>query len=367
MERHNRGFLPVSGQLMGWRSTKQGFTLIEMMISVVVSSVVIAGLYSIFNLQSRQFLYQDLQIEMHQNIRFATDVLSRSIRMAGYGAGGSISGYHGSSTDNDTLPVIMSWDAQGDNDTDGITVVYGDPSLRLNTEASIEACGTESLTFDLTILDHEDKLAEYEAGELLLCSDYANLTGIESYLWVISSVSSSSGVISVDDNSGYDDYADLCGEAENLSPSMLCTKAHVMTFYIDMDDSDGFGPGSEENPVLMMDMNLDWPSADDVPLVDNIEDIQFEYCLNDGTTEPTCDTEHTENWVDDVSSGSESGVWMVRMYIVGRSSRKDPQQLRKSRRPAVANQGAATFEDHYYRQTLVTEVAVRNLRLQDNL
>ena len=33
----------------------------------------------------------------------------------------------------------------------------------------------------------------------------------------------------------------------------------------------------------MMDFNLDWPSADDVPLVDNIEDVQFEYCVNDGT------------------------------------------------------------------------------------
>ena len=38
----------------------------------------------------------------------------------------------------------------------------------------------------------------------------------------------------------------------------------------------------------MMDLNLDWPSADDVPLVDNIEDMQIEYCINDGSTEPDC-------------------------------------------------------------------------------
>ena len=48
------------------KRARQGFTLIEMMISVVVSSMVIAGLYSIFNLQSRQFLYQDLQMEMRK-------------------------------------------------------------------------------------------------------------------------------------------------------------------------------------------------------------------------------------------------------------------------------------------------------------
>ena len=40
------------------RLARRGFSLIEMMIAVLVSSVVIAGLYSIFNLQSMQFLYQ---------------------------------------------------------------------------------------------------------------------------------------------------------------------------------------------------------------------------------------------------------------------------------------------------------------------
>ena len=347
------------------RTNQRGFTLIEMMISVVVSSMVIAGLYSIFNLQSRQFLYQDLQMEMHQNVRFATDVLTRSVRMAGYGTGGTVTGYHGSSTHDSTLPVIMSWDAEGDNDTDAITVVYGDPSLRMNTEPSISSCDTESHSFDVSILDNDEKIAEYDADELLLCSDYANLTGIESYLWVIASVSSSSGVITVEDASSYDDYDSVCGSTENLSPSMHCSKAHVLTFYIDADDSDGFGPGSSDNPVLMMDLNLDWPADDDVPLVDNIEDLQIEYCIDDSSTKPDCTD--SSSWTDSVSSGSESDVWMVRVSLVGRSARKDPQLLRTSIRPELANHGEASTRDHYYRQVLVTEVAVRNLRYQANL
>jgi prepilin-type N-terminal cleavage/methylation domain-containing protein len=345
------------------RMAHRGFTLIEMMIAVLVSSVVIAGLFSIFNIQSLQFLYQDLQMEMHQNVRFGTDMVSRSIRIAGYGTGGSVTGYHGSSTDDSTLPAIMSWDAQGDNDSDAITVVYGDPSLRLNTEPAIETCDTEAFEFDLDILDQEAKIGEYEAGELLLCSDYANLTGIESYLWIITSVSAASGVISVESNDGYSDYADVCGDDENLSPSMLCSKAHVVTYYIDADDTDGVGPGSADNPVLMMDLNLDWPAADDVPLVDNIEDMQLEYCVNDGSSDVNC---IDDEWSNEVSSGSEGDIWMVRISMVGRSARKDPQLLRKSKRPELANHSGGSA-DHYYRQVLVTEVAVRNLRYQANL
>jgi prepilin-type N-terminal cleavage/methylation domain-containing protein len=353
-----------SPSLQMLQRARRGFTMIEMMIAVAVSSVVVGGLYSIFNLQSRQFLYQDLQMEMHQNLRFATDMVTRSVRMAGYGAGGHITGYHGSSSDDSTLPVLMSWDAEGDGSTDGITVVYGDPSLRMNTEPAVEACDTEGLDFDLDVLNHDDKISEYSENELILCADFANLTGIESYLWVISSVSSASGVISVEDNSDYSDYTDVCGDAENLSPSMLCSKAHVITFYIDKED-DGVGPGSADHPVLMMDLDLDWPEDDDVPLVDNIEDLQIEYCVNSGSSEPDCSDD--DEWVNSITSSLADDVWMVRVSMIGRSARKDPMLLRESTRPELANHAEATSADNYFRQVLVTEVAVRNLRHQSLL
>ena len=53
--------------------------------------------------------------------------------------------------------------------------------------------------------------------------------------------------------------------------------------------------------------------------------------------------------------------------LVGRSARKDPQLLRTSLRPELANHSAASTRDHYYRQVLVTETTVRNLRYQGNL
>ncbi len=343
---------------------RQGFTMIEMLIAVLVSSVVVAGLYSVFNMQSRQFMYQDLQMEMHQNLRFGTDMVTRSVRMAGYGTSGSVTGYSGSSGDGTTLPVIMSWDGTGDNNTDAITVVYGDPSLRLNSKPQTASCDTEELDFDLTILDQDDKISEYSASELLLCSDYANLMGIESYLWVISEVDTSGGTVSVSENTGYSDYASICGSDENLSPSMLCSKAHLITFYIDAED-DGVGPGSEEHPVLMMDLDMGWPEADDVPLVDNIEDMQVEYCVDTAGLGVDCSSE--SNWTDSITAAQGDDVWMVRLSFISRSSRKDPQNLRASTRPALANHSAATTSDKYYRQVLVTEVAVRNIRHQANL
>lgn len=348
-------------RLQGLRS---GFTMIEMMIAVVVSSIVVSGLFSVFNLQSRQFIYQDLRMEMHQNLRFSTDMLTRSIRSAGFGTGGQVSGYSGASGNGSLLPVLISWDGQGDNDSDAITVVYGDPGLRLLSKPEVATCDTESIEFNPGILDQEMKLGEYKAEELLLCSDYANLSGIESYLWVISGVDAENGTISVEDNTGYSDYLSLCDTTENLSPAMICSKAHVVTFYIDAEE-DSVGPGSADHPVLMMDLDMGWPEADDVPLVDHIEDLQIEYCVE--TSGSGVDCTDDDSWSDSITAGEGDDVWMVRIHLMGRSARKDPQNIRKSTRPALANHSGATTSDAFYRQVLVTEVTVRNLRLQANL
>ena len=60
--------------------------MIELVISVAMATFVVFGLYGIFTMQSRQLMNQELRMEMHQNGRFALEILSRSIRMAGFGS-----------------------------------------------------------------------------------------------------------------------------------------------------------------------------------------------------------------------------------------------------------------------------------------
>ncbi|MBK9370492.1 MAG: hypothetical protein IPN01_30070 [Deltaproteobacteria bacterium] len=84
--------------------------------------------------------------------------------------------------------------------------------------------------------------------------DYASQAGMETYLWVLSGDPASTGVVPVYDATAYSDYAGICPVGENLSPAMFCTKAQVMTFYVDNDGSAG-GPGTPEKPVLLVDMD----------------------------------------------------------------------------------------------------------------
>ncbi len=349
---------------------RSGFTMLEMLVAIAIASVVVVGLYGLFTVQSRQFLFQDLQMEMHQNLRFGTDVLSRSVRMAGFSTSGFVAGVmgydgtSGSSVDAEELPAIISWDSDGTNGTDAITVIYGEPSTVMSTDWSVtESCDATTIQFQPNLIDNNAKLQQLEAGDLLLCHDYASMSGPESYLWSLSAdANAATGEVDVSSNSGvgYTDYDNICPASENLSPIMRCARAQVLTFYID-DEADEFGPGSEDSPVLMMDLNYNWPNNDDVPLVDNVEELQLEYCMDDPAGVATCNT--PEQWKDSFTSDRADEVVAVRIHLVIRSSREDPRDLYKSTPFSLANKTASSDQDGYYRQVLTTEVTVRNIRM----
>lgn len=351
--------------------TRRGFTMIELLIAMAIALVVILGLYGIFIMQSRQFMYQDLQMEMHQNMRFASDTLSRSVRMAGFNTNGKPAGWGGLTGPDDAvnpLPAVISHDNWNGEGHDAITVVYGDPSLLLSTTMmNTEQCETTGLSVLSDMSDFADKLPEYEAGELLLCMDYASIMGMESYIWVIENVDGSGGTqtrFQIASNTGYSDYDEVCPSGENLTPVMSCTKAQVLTFYID-DEDDGIGPGSPKKPVLMLDMDLGYPESDDVPVVEYVEDMQIAFCSDEGTDDADCTDDGS--WVDEIDMTDGDMPWMVRISLVVRSSRDDPSDLHEGTRYALENNSPSTSTDMYFRVVTTTEVTVRNLRTQSVL
>ncbi len=61
-----------------------GMTLIEIMVSLVISSFVIAGIYGVYTIQQRSYTVQEQVAEMQQRLRSAFDLIERDIRMAGH-------------------------------------------------------------------------------------------------------------------------------------------------------------------------------------------------------------------------------------------------------------------------------------------
>jgi type IV pilus assembly protein PilW len=73
----------VSRGVEGMKGDK-GFTLTELMVSLVISGVLMTGVYSVFNSQQKSYAVQDQLAGAHQNLRAAMNLMVKDIRMAGF-------------------------------------------------------------------------------------------------------------------------------------------------------------------------------------------------------------------------------------------------------------------------------------------
>jgi type IV pilus assembly protein PilW len=61
-----------------------GVTLVELLISMAITGILVAAMYSVYILQQRSYTVQVQVSEIQQKIRTAVDIMTREIRMASY-------------------------------------------------------------------------------------------------------------------------------------------------------------------------------------------------------------------------------------------------------------------------------------------
>lgn len=69
------------------RNAHNGFTVIEVMIAMVISSVLVTAVYQTFHSQQRSYTMQNEAVAMEQNLRGSLYLLTKELRSAGYNPG----------------------------------------------------------------------------------------------------------------------------------------------------------------------------------------------------------------------------------------------------------------------------------------
>ena len=63
---------------------QQGFTLVELMVTLVIAFIITGAAYAAYVVQQKNYTTQEQVAEIQQNLRIGVDIMSREMRMAGY-------------------------------------------------------------------------------------------------------------------------------------------------------------------------------------------------------------------------------------------------------------------------------------------
>lgn len=333
---------------------QRGFTLVELMISLVIFSIAIAGILSVAVSMANNNREQRFAMSMEDNARAAMDFMSDAIR--------------GSSpliTQNGKIfdeASCKTWDQSanyqggvcvgsgGDlncpssNSTSGpdnLRVVFASGGIVTSTRGTY-LCGTNST---VTLTD----ATGLQVGDTLMIGD---LTSNTAELVTLTSVNTGTGVVGM---------TCTCSASFTTTYPALSLAVRVVRaeFYVGTYDG--------QSNVLLMDTSgkafsaASTVTATPEPLAENVEDFQVAYGL-DSTYAGVGSATVVNTWEYSSATGAATGgLRAVRLTLVVKSAQALGGGAATSFiRPAVEDHPVATGSDGFRRRVLTSTVELRN-------
>jgi len=362
------------------RSARGGFTLIEMLITVALSTLVGILIYTVFIEQTRAYRMQADMGNMQQNLRVAMEMMTRDIATAGWGAGYNGGSWGVDGQDGSPNAAIYSLRIRDDfpagSGRDAVEIMMMDPdrSTWAFTDAGVaETCDTAVITLAPADSALAAEFSDAGPNEQIMCFSQVGMGGrSHSYIWdVVGAGDAATGQVPVTANA-QNDYLDEC--IAGLPKHMVCGPMVWIAYYIDVNSSDLVGIGSEDLPVLYLVPDLQeaslaggYPTVDDIPVALGIEDLQFEVCEAGTGLDCELDASWTSGYDLDGSVGPAANSWQnlasVRVLMTARTLRPDQERTSVSQQIDIVSSDTYTPPfglDSYHRRVARTEVTVRN-------
>lgn len=310
----------------------KGFTLIELMIALVILSIVIAGIYSIFNTQHKSYIVQEQVVDSQQNVRIAMNMISRDIRNAGAG----IALLCGATATEGLGSVIQPNDGGADGpDSITVTTFFLSPVKTITTAAVNQAA-----TFPI------EDITGWAAGQSGIIADCS----VNPAIFTIFNITAVAGGLVHNSNSDANSTNGRNHDYPAGSPVAMLDGNRRSGSYIYAIDS----ATEPLHPQLTLDENKGGGAQ---PLAINIEDMQIRYILRDGTTSN--------------APAATSDIRSVEISILARTDRTDSKWTVGSQ-PLLGNRAtqlAYTTTDpninQYRRRLLQSTELVRNIAFSD--
>ncbi len=341
---HSRTTPPRTGQ--------QGMTLIEVMISVTISLVLLAGVLQIFASNKETYRVQDAMARVQEGGRFAIRFLTKDLRMAGYMGCTSINSQNSppvnmADINNDGVADIVA-DFTGDGlqgwESSQLPIVLSDTQDLTSTEATAStdiisikrAADTGArLTSNLTSVNANIRLDTVTASGMFEADDIMLITDCEKTdIFAATSVANGAGTTIVV-------HSNAVNTGNNLS-KVYAADAEVMSlintvYYV--------GPNATGEPSLYRQELGNAGVLSTQELVEGVEDMQISYGVD-------TDGDRTANVYVDADNALAADMRLVVSVRVALTLRTLDE--------TVATTISPGFSDRRLRRTFTTTVTLRN-------
>jgi prepilin-type N-terminal cleavage/methylation domain-containing protein len=320
---------------------ERGFTLIELMVSLLVLSLVVTATMVIGSTLMAGYRHQRRMVLAERAARGSIDVLADAVRNASAGVpsgnledAANCATYHG-------LRVTNHSDAP-----DELELIYASGGVVSSLRQTFVATSTELRIADATGLRVGDRVlvTDFDRGHLVEIEGIAD-AGSEWSLRIGAPLTRCPGVTFP--SSGY--------------PSgSLVVRAASARFFIDTSEATG------GVPTLMIDPDGPGPFEAE-PIAEGVEDLQIAVGVDvdeDGSVLE--DGSNTDEWFYNVAGDGDPPDVVtrppraLRLTVVARTVREESSQL-IGERPAAEDRPSAAGRDPYLRRVLSTTVEIRNL------
>ena len=158
-------------------SKEHGFTLIEILITMAITGIISAVIFTSFQSQQKSYVVQEDVAAMQQNLRAGMDMMVREIRMAGYDPSKNANAGIVSAASNS---ITVTIDENGDGDTDDSNE---DITYSLYTSDGIQKLGRKNPSLNRPVSENIDALEFYytlaDGTKTLTPSDTALIRSVQ--------------------------------------------------------------------------------------------------------------------------------------------------------------------------------------------
>lgn len=328
------------------RRAQAGFTLIELMVSLVLFSLITAGLMSVAVTMAQGYRDQEVTIATETATRSSIDFLSEAIRGASPGVANPQSITQAHTCAVGAFSVTNDATVTGHTNTsDVLTVVMAHGSVVTSLTSPYVGGTTNATVADLTQLRAGDHvlITDFNQGHLVrIASCNANATG-----------ACTGASLTFDAQGG-------CAAVPNYGVGATVIRALRASFYVKLLDG---------IPVLMMDGDAEGTNLAEEPIAEGIEDMQIVLGVDtnaDGVL--GAETGAGDEWLNNVAGETAAGTTIstftnlraIRINLVARTT-KEAAGINSYQLPALEDRAAGATIDNYRRRILTSTIEIRNL------